>query len=45
MDSKNYIENHIKKQLGLNTKVTFEKKDYLMPEVNGKYKFVKSLLY
>ena len=45
MDSKNYIENHIKKQLGLNTKVIFEKKDYLMPEVNGKYKFVKSLLY
>ena len=45
MDSKNYIEHNIKKQLGLNTKVIFEKKDYLMPEVNGKYKFVKSLLY
>lgn len=42
--SKNYIEHYIKKQLGSDTKVIFEKKDYLMPEENGKYKFVKSML-
>jgi len=45
MASKNYIEQYIKKQLGLNTKITYKKKNYLLPEENGKYKFVKSMLY
>ena len=45
MASKNYIEQNIKKQLGSNTKITYEKKNYIMPEENGKYRFVKSMLY